>query len=254
MMNSDLQTVVNSYEKVSLESIPTSLMNRVDTKYVFSARRLPSLMRWLTDSYRMLEVAGHRAISYESTYFDTPDYELFRQHHAGKGNRLKIRFRSYAENNLTFFEIKQRTNAGRVIKSRILVQKPAGSIAGSAKDFLEAKTTLFAMDLVAALAVRYDRTTLVHRDTGERVTIDRNIVFSNASGSITIPGLAIAEVKQEKRIESDFRTLMRTHDIRSGSMSKYCFGTATLVPLVRKNNFKPLIAKFNKPYTDGKPD
>ncbi len=56
---------------------------------------------------------------------------------------------------------------------------------------------------------------------------------------ISLPGLAIAEVKQEGiNRHSDFVRQMRAMAIHTTGFSKYCVGTALLNPTVKHNNFK----------------
>jgi hypothetical protein len=59
-------------------------------------------------------------------------------------------------------------------------------------------------------------------------------------------GLAIGEVKQEKMIVSPFIDLMKKHQIREGSLSKYCMGVILFQNSIRYNNFKPYLRKINK--------
>ncbi len=51
--------------------------------------------------------------------FDTPEFELFRWHHAGGRNRYKVRARQYVESRYTFLEVKHKTNKQHTVKSRL---------------------------------------------------------------------------------------------------------------------------------------
>ena len=115
-----LTDTLNSLESISLKEMDNvKLMDRVDTKYIFSIQQLPLYLNAIKENYRVLEVNDYRMINYESLYFDTKDFEFYRQHHSGKMNRYKIRFRKYVESDLNFFEIKLKSNKGRTIKNRI---------------------------------------------------------------------------------------------------------------------------------------
>ena len=244
---SQLPLVINSFEPISLEQMDNvNLMDRVDRKYIFSQSQLSFFLNGLKETYRVLEIFTHRSITYKSLYFDTPTFDFYQQHHCGKLNRFKIRYRNYAENNLSFFEIKLKSNKGRTVKSRISIPAMEESICDKAKIFLESKTNLLAKDLHSVLWITYKRITLVNRFSAERITIDTDISFENKEGIKNTLHFVVAEVKQEKSGYSPFVKLMRSHSIREGFMSKYCLGLACLMPLLKKNNFKRSLTKLNK--------
>jgi len=239
--------VLNILDPISLKEMDSvKLMDRVDTKYVFSSSKLPLFLEAIKDSYRVLAVNEHRVINYQSLYFDTKDYELYRQHHCGWMNRYKVRFRKYVESNLNFFEIKFKSNKGRTVKKRISCRQIEEIISGNEREFLKGKTDLSAADLCAVMWTNYTRITLVNRYSPERVTIDSNLSFRNERAEKSIPRLAVAEVKQEKSVKSPFGRLMKSNRIREGFISKYCFGISSLVEGVKKNNFKPRLIQLNK--------
>ena len=246
-----LPSVLSLFKSVSLEEMnAANLMDRVDTKYIFSQQKMPLLLSWLTKSYRILKVGENTSTTYESVYFDTENFELYRQHHCGKLNRYKIRYRHYVENDLRFFEIKRKTSTGRTVKCRIPCQEEQGLIQASAKEFLETKTHLRADDLKAVLWVNYRRITLVNSLSTERITIDTGINFKNRKGLEYAFPLAIAEVKQVKSRSSEFMELMKNNNIHEGFMSKYCFGVSCLEPSLKKNNFRVPLRKITKLQTD----
>jgi VTC domain len=246
-----LPSVLSLFKSVSLEEMnAAALMDRVDTKYIFSQQKMRLLLSWLTKSYRLLKIGENTSTTYESVYFDTENFELYRQHHCGKLNRYKIRYRHYVENDLRFFEIKQKTGAGRTIKCRIPCQEEPKLIQASAKEFLETKTHLHADDLKPVLSVNYKRITLVNSLSTERITIDTGINFKNRQGSEYAFPLVVAEVKQVKSKSSEFTELMKNNNIHEGFMSKYCFGVSCLEPSLKKNNFNVSIRKITKLQTD----
>ena len=55
---------------------------------------------------------------YKSLYYDTEDWKFYLDHHNGRVNRNKIRFREYVGSKLTFLEIKLKNNKGKTIKKR----------------------------------------------------------------------------------------------------------------------------------------
>lgn len=227
------------------------LMNRVDTKYIFSLPQLPGFLEVLKNDYYILDVNGNRISRYESLYFDTQNFDLYLSHHRGKPSRFKIRFRKYIESKQDYFEVKIKSNKGRTIKSRVK-QNQTDTIRDKAEDLLKTKTSLFAEQLEPKLWVNYSRITLVNKHSAERVTIDVDLTFKNSEQSRTINNLVIAEVKQEKFFASPFVKLMKIGHVRQGAISKYCYGVVTLFQM-KHNNFKHALIKINKllrPYND----
>lgn len=222
------------------------LMDRMDAKYAFRQEKLQSFLEELEPSYRVLEVSGHRISRYESIYFDTQNFDLYHKHHNERCNRYKIRFRRYVESGLNFFEIKFKNNKGRTVKKRIMHPIMEDTIRGNTEKFLKERTHLSASDLEAKLQVDFFRITLVNRSSPERVTIDLHLTFKNKDAVKTMHNLIIAEVKQEKAGRSEFVRLMKKNHIIEGSLSKYCYGVASLFGEIKQNNFKPQIHLFKK--------
>lgn len=107
---SKVRTALNEMQSISLSEMDSvELMNRFDTKYIFSAERLLEILTLVKNDYRVLEVKGVRLNRYNNLYFDTSDYKFFNEHHNKKANRLKVRYRKYADSGVTFFEVKKKT-------------------------------------------------------------------------------------------------------------------------------------------------
>lgn len=222
------------------------LMDRTDTKYVFTLSQLPLFLEQLKNDYRILEVEGNRISRYESLYFDTKNFDLYHCHHRGKSGRFKIRFRKYLESNLHFFEVKFKNSKGRTIKNRVKQNCIDGLIKDTAEILLKAKTPLETSNLEAKIWVNYSRITFVNKSSPERVTIDIDLTFKNTEHNKTIDNLVIAEVKQDKAVVSAFIKLMKRHHIREGSISKYCYGIISLYNKIKHNNFKPSLILLKK--------
>ena len=222
------------------------LMNRTDTKFMISVTDLLSILQLLPDSYRVLEVNGVRQSAYETLYYDMPDFLFYRRHHSGKKNRYKIRKRLYVESNLTFLEVKFKSNKDRTIKDRTklgLIDEPLES---NQMEFIEEETHL-GLTLEAKLWNSFSRITLVNQELPERLTIDCNLAFSFGEKNIPIDGLVICEVKQEKQNRhSPFMQEVKRRLIRPDSISKYSLGVTLLYPEVKSNNFKAKILKIRK--------
>lgn len=242
-----LHKILNTYQPISLEEMDSvMLMDRMDSKYVFRQDRLEAFLEQIKNSYRVLEVSGHRISRYESIYFDTKNFDLYHLHHNDRSNRYKIRFRKYVESGLNFFEIKFKNNKGRTIKKRIMHPLMEETIRGNTEKFLHDRTHLTSDQLEAKLWINFFRITLVNRISPERVTIDLHLNFRNNGTEKTIHNIVIAETKQEKSARSEFVRLMKQNHIIEGSLSKYCYGISSLFTELKNNNFKPQIKRFNK--------
>jgi hypothetical protein len=183
---------------------------------------------------------------YETIYFDTPGHQMYLQHHNGKLNRYKIRFRRYVDSNLGFFEIKFKNNRRRTIKERIPFDGTGETIGGSALEFLRQTAPFPAESLNPSLHISFTRTTFVNHSLSERLTLDTNLTFVHEGKEKSYPGLVVAELKQDKNAVSVFKTIMRKEHIPACSISKYCLGIISLNPTVKKNNFKPKLEIIKK--------
>lgn len=224
---------------ISLEEMDTvRLMDRVDTKYLTDAQRLPVLLSELSDNYRVLEVGGVRRAPYTTLYFDTAGRDCYLAHHNGRGNRFKFRQRHYATSGITFFEVKQKTNRGRTVKKRV----PIEAITQQLCD--EAESLVLALDqrapkLLPQMWTHFSRITLVGLAGIERVTLDLDLQFEAGEQRRQIPGAMIVEVKQERASRhSPIRQWLRKSRVSPMRVSKYCVGSAMLDPTLKRNRFK----------------
>lgn len=231
------------FNSISLKEMEqVKLFDRMDTKYAFPAKLLPALLEKLTPYYKILEINGNRINSYHSIYFDTPFLDLFMQHHKGKNNRVKVRFRNYVESNLNFFEIKRKNNKGRTIKKRIPVNAISKLLNEDLHVFLKTIAPEIPQDLKNTLSIDYRRITLAGINNPERLTLDLDLSFASDSGSCNFNNIVVAELKQGKLNPSSVavKALQSLH-IREGFMSKYCLGISCLYTGVKKNLFNPRI-------------
>jgi hypothetical protein len=153
------------YEPISLSEMDdVRLMRRVDAKYVFSVDKLPGLLEKALKQFRMVEIEGFREQIYETTYFDTPDFDMYHIHHNGKLNRHKIRLRKYIYSKQKFLEVKRKNNKGETIKNRI-PKSPKTDAIGSSDDlvFLNHYTPYNLAELTPVLGNRFIRLTLVNK-------------------------------------------------------------------------------------------
>ena len=239
--------ILNDFAPVSLEEMGrVRLMDRKDTKFVFTDDKLPAILRDLLPAYSVLEINQARSSRYQTDYYDTPEFYHFQQHHNKHLNRYKVRTRRYLESNDAFFEIKFKNNHGRTIKERISMGDGEDGINERTREFLHRKTILEDTFLEHKLRVNYHRITLVNKHQAERVTIDFGLSYSNGSRQQSYERLIIAEVKQENKSRSPFTALMRRNKIRPFSISKYCLGIITLYDNVKHNLLKPKLRHLKR--------
>ena len=121
MLVEELKDIIDKFTPVTLgEMDEVRLMNRVDTKFAFSFVAFKTILEKLKNDYKTLEIEGTRTPFYKSLYFDHKNFKFYNDHHNGRTDRHKVRFRNYVESNLFFLEIKHKVK-GRTKKKRILV-------------------------------------------------------------------------------------------------------------------------------------
>lgn len=243
-----LASILNAWSPITLgEMDRVQLLNRTDTKFVFNSELYPEVLDRLKDRYRILEVNGVRASKYRSLYFDTEDFAFYRKHHNGGQNRYKVRMRKYLESDLSFFEVKFKTNKGRTDKKRIRIADLSTELPPEAVEFIKENFPFDPASLTPKLWNTFSRMTLVHNTVPERITLDSDLAYESFDHTKAIGGLAIAEAKQERiDMQSDFIADIRKAGVRPNSMSKYCVGCVLLYPGLKYNNFKPRMLTINK--------
>jgi hypothetical protein len=236
------------YSPVTLEDIEKwALLNRIDTKYVFPGEHLCSVLKSLQQHYHILEIEGHKIFTYHNLYFDTGNFDMFLDHHNGKLNRYKIRFREYVETQTRFLEIKFKNNKERTIKTRVKVKALKEELSSEEKKFLAAHSKYDPACLLPLLYGDFNRISLVHKYQKERVTFDFNLSFQKKDDKKKLDKVAIAELKQDKfHPGSVFAKKMKEMGILPDRMSKYCLGTSLTNKQLKYNNFKPLLEKITR--------
>jgi hypothetical protein len=249
MFRSEIYKLLSSFVPIGLNEMDdVSLMNRIETKYVFSANKLPDLLNLFSNSYRILDIDLIRIFPYHTTYLDTSDLLFFTQQLRGKLNRHKVRYRCYESTGLSFLEIKKRTNKNRTIKwrieSRLNTDPPDENATAFFKEYLPHDYR----ELNPVLINQFSRITLVGSNAKERVTLDYDIAFTSPDGRIAeLPFLAVAELKRDKDSgKSPFGIIMKQHGLRPNRFSKYCIGSALTTDIIRKNSIKPNLLLINK--------
>ncbi|AFK02054.1 VTC domain-containing protein [Emticicia oligotrophica DSM 17448] len=239
---------VQLFDPIALtEMEKVKLMDRVDVKYLIPLNLLPTILADARQHYRLLEINQERICPYQTLYYDTKDLTLYHQHQVGKQNRYKVRSRNYVGSNLQFFEVKLKNNRGRTIKKRIKINGINESyLSDDSSAFLGRISPLNPENLQGIMWVNYSRLTLVSKHTTERLTIDLQLTFKNNSKEVQFAQIAIAEIKQERMGASPILDILKKHHLKSGSISKYCFGIISLFENIKKNNFKKHLRRISK--------
>lgn len=243
-----ISEVTWQFEKITLEEMDgVKLMDRMDIKFVIPLHLMAKVLHDAKPYYKILEINNRRKSTYETLYFDTPDYQLYHSHHSGRLNRYKVRFRNYADTNLSYFEIKHKNNKGRTIKIRIdQPNKFESNLTTEQSFFLENNTPLIANELIGNIRVDYNRITLVNKISKERVTMDLDLTFAANQKEINYQQLVIAEVKQEKLGASPILEIFKKYQLRPGSISKYCLGVMSTDNSIKHNLFKTKFLHLKK--------
>jgi hypothetical protein len=248
MLIQQINDVINTFEPISLPEMDrVKLMNRIDTKFAFSIHDLLMLLPALASNYRILEIEGTRTPFYESLYFDDDDFSFFKDHHNGRTNRFKVRFRKYVESNLTFLEIKHKFK-GRTHKSRIKVDSIPDGLLEKHEKFIKSIIT-DEHHLHPVMWNSFHRMTLVNKLENERLTLDFDVTFKWEGQTKNFKNLIIAELKQETvNRNSAFFALMKEKCIRPYRLSKYCIGSIELYggSKLKFNRFKKKLLKLQK--------
>lgn len=237
---------LQAYKSITLPEIEgVKLLNRIDSKYIFHENALPDILKEIEPYYYILEINSKRQHRYESLYFDTADYQLYYQHHNGKPNRLKVRYRRYSDTGRVFFEVKKKTYNSRTIKFR--EERLSLNLELQNADYLMCNNLAMSSEcLHQQLWIYFDRITFVKKDFTERLTLDLNLTFQKADSKKGYQNLVVAEVKQDKSsVFSPIVKSLRSRHISSSNFSKYSVGIATLEN-VKSNSFKPILLKLNK--------
>ena len=227
------------------------LMNRVDTKYLAPLAKLFPLLEKAKETGFKVQFGKSAINGYHSTYFDTPNLDMYTMHHNRKLQRQKVRMRTYLDTRTSFFEIKNKSNTGRTRKVRILVNNPETDRLKDNKEacqFLQQNSHYQLEDLVPTLQTVFDRITLVNSEKTERITIDLNLRFHNlvCNQDADLEDIVIIELKQDGNYTSHMKRILQFLRIHPFHISKYCIGTVLTNPKAKHNRFKRKIHLINK--------
>ena len=216
-----------------------TLADRIDSKFLMPLRILPNFLGALNGDYTILEDSGHRIFTYENTYFDTPNWDLYLQHQNGKLNRHKFRLRRYLETDISYFEKKFKTNKERTVKERI-----------SCRENQSSDIAIEETQMKASLYVNYRRLTLWNHAANERLTLDYDLCYRRPEKTkvARLDGLLIAELKRHGKANgSPFVKTAKDHGFSPQTFSKYCTGVClTDNGSLKKNRFKATLTNIKR--------
>lgn len=250
---SNIDSVLENFTSIQLNEMDeVALMERVDEKFTVKTEQIFKILNLLSNNYRCLEINNNRLFSYQTEYLDNAESILFNNHQNGKLNRFKIRFRDYIQSNISFLEVKFKSNKGITKKTRIKVPFKSRENSIECNRFINKNTPYNPTKLNITLTNNFDRVTLVNLSTQERVTLDVNLKFNNKKITKEVPELAVIEVKREKgNRKSEILNLLKTNGIRPTRFSKYTIGSVLLNPELKYNNFKRKLLFINKINSNG---
>jgi hypothetical protein len=238
---------LSSFESVNLKQLDSvELQNRIDTKYILDQHQLLQLLEGIRGDQYVLEIDQNRIFNYKTIYYDTPDFQFYKDHHNGCVNRIKVRSREYVESHLCYYEIKRKLFGTRTDKQRKRIDFLFESIPEEAYNLIQYKR-LNQKPLEKKLTNYFKRITLTNKSFTERITIDFDICFENPAHSVCLPEVVIIEVKQGKaNVYSNTIQQLKQLRIHQSSFSKYAVGISLLEPLIKHNNFKPILRNIHK--------
>ena len=234
------------FESATLEDLNSfKLMNRVDQKFIFREDELSHILSEISLNYKVLTLDKTTIFPYNTLYFDTPKLNSYYDHHNGKPNRYKIRYRKYVHSGDVFFEIKKKLKGIRTNKFRIPTHQIPDEIGIEEQKFMNdcLHTNL---DVKQSIWVNYNRITLISKNNEERVTIDLHVHFKNQDHEFPLTGLVILEIKQPKISKcTELVKSLRNRHIRETRISKYGIGLALLNGKLKQNAFGSKLRKIH---------
>ncbi|HRX30566.1 MAG TPA: polyphosphate polymerase domain-containing protein [Tenuifilaceae bacterium] len=221
-------------------------MKRVDKKYLVPIDILIKLLPELSRNYSIVVNKEQKTPEYFSEYFDTPEFNMYFDHHNQRNRRYKVRVRYYRASGDVFLEVKLKTPKGETIKRRIPYNE---NFSTELSKFISEKTPYKFEELNSTLTTTFNRLTLVANTLSERVTFDFNTKIATPlnKNSYTLNNVCIVEIKRDLQGPKSILTdELKDHNIRSTNFSKYSIGCALLYHNMKSNNFKPILLKLKR--------
>lgn len=238
--------ILGTYDPISLDEMKkVRLMNRTDIKYVTTVPRFEALLQEAKAVYFVQSANGQFIMPYYTLYYDTADFDMYREHLRGRKKRQKIRIRSYEASKQSFLEVKNKNNKGRTDKIRMPVHPDEST---GFEEFITAHSDYPFATLFRRIENRFSRITLVNRNFTERLTIDMQLRFHNlvTDQVCSMDELVVIELKRAGNIYSPITEMLHRLHIPPAKFSKYCMGMALTDAHLRYNRFKPRLRMIDK--------
>jgi hypothetical protein len=242
----NLTELLQRKESIGLDAIESvALMDRFDSKFVVPTDWITSVVTDLHE-HCVLTIEGHTSTKYNNLYFDTANAQCLEDHTRGRNSRFKIRVRHYDNTGVAFLEVKRRDVYGKTTKERMVRSSSLewnAPLTDRERAFL-AELVPYADKLEPMLQSSFERFTLVHLQSGERITFDRDLAYvkpdqraDSQAWTRPIPHLAVVEWKQStvnhqgSLIQSFRRQPGRRGPLgRALRVSKFVLGNAVTAP------------------------
>lgn len=219
--------------------------NRFEWKYLVPRERARAFADGLRGYARADPHSGEEGYEVRSVYWDAPELTFFWEKLDGEKFRRKLRFRTYADPDQVFVEIKQRTD--RTVQKR-RVRWPAervravfggGTIDPAEEARVRERVAMEALFLCRThrleprMAVRYRRRAYqASHEPDLRITFDSQLRCDAReldlrrpcdSGSFLLdPRLVVVEIKFDERVPMWLTRLVQRHELVLVRLSKYC--------------------------------
>lgn len=223
---------LTSFPPITLADLDATwtMARRYDTKFILERRAMDQFLNQTGARFSALEIAGERAFTYRTTYFDTPDLLLYRDHAQGRSRRVKVRKRQYIESNRVRLEVKAKLGNGQTQKTLFEDRSELGPSEIALIDqaiactYPTSRYCDLASQLIQSAITTFVRSTVINQKSVERITFDSSLrLDSNGQQVQLLPELVLVEVKSIHQISDTVREL-RQLGFHPTSFSKYCAG------------------------------
>jgi hypothetical protein len=224
-----------------------ALQTRRDRKYLVPTAVVADVIASAPPGTRALQIDGIRGFRYESTYFDTDDYDSYLRTARRRPNRFKVRTRSYVDTDDHMLEVKTRDRRGRTVKHRQPLASAGEGLSDVGRQFIASVDHTLPVDrLRPILTTAYRRATLLLPDAETRVTIDVDMQWRCPRHRTQHSSLAIVETKTANQPSLIDRSLWALGH-RPTTISKYCTGLALLEPDLPANRWHRILTRHLRP-------
>lgn len=241
-----LDAAVSELPTASMELMAErELQSRQDWKFVVPLNTVEQLLERIAGEHAVLTAGAERLATYDTQYFDTPDFRFFHDHRRGRPRRFKVRARDYVDRRVTVVEVKARQPNGETLKTAHPTSFGDHQMAGPAWDFV--REQVGDKPLIPTLRTCFYRISLLGLQAEERITMDVGLEFVRGSESVAVAQSAIVEIKSASpRRHTRAMDHARVLRMRPESFSKYCVGVSLLYPHLRTNTFRPTLRNLTR--------